>query len=262
MKRPSLFAEPQEDGSFVMRVDSWLEEMARYRAHKRALKARVWASRQEVESYEFVDEQGDYLYEHVRYRIPEPLASECGRTKTFGYRNCRYYPGEPGFSKKPSGVDDYLYRLPEILKAVENDEDIHLCEGEKDANALFEWGITAATNGLGACKGSSAQMARARLGLGSALRVIWMDKDGNNADVGAKDAWIKWQALLAVGCEDNRIVIVKARHRADKDAYDHLARYGLTVKPIRVSKKKLTDMAASFEFGSERRASYPGDEEE
>jgi hypothetical protein len=241
----------------------WAREdrLARKQA-KDALRRRIWRERIEVEAYPFTDENGVLLYEHVRYSIPEPLASELGRSKTFGYRDPRYPVYFPEHHKKPPGVDDYLYRLPEILKAVDADEDVHLCEGEKDANALWDWGIAAATNGLGACKGSEAQMVRARLAEGSALRVIWMDKDGPNRDVGAKDAWIKWQALLGAGCSDSRVMIVKARHPKDKDAYDHLDRYGLDVKPIRVSKKKLAEMSESFAFGSTRRASYAGDEEE
>src|SRR5688500_10687382 len=79
--------------------------------------------------YPYVDEKNRLLYENVRYH-PK------------GFRQRRYnVGGEAVWSLE--GVRRVPYRLPELIKAAEDGTDIFLCEGEKDADALRELGLTA-----------------------------------------------------------------------------------------------------------------------
>jgi hypothetical protein len=81
--------------------------------------------------YQYVDETGKVLYENVRYY-----------PKDFRQR---------GFNEKGEwiwnldGIRRVPYRLPDLIKAKENNADIFLCEGEKDADALRELGFTASS---------------------------------------------------------------------------------------------------------------------
>lgn len=80
--------------------------------------------------YPYVDEHGEVLYENVRY-YPK------------GFRQRRYDKfGKPVYNL--DGVRRVPYRLPELIAAKEEQQtDIFLCEGEKDADALRELGFTA-----------------------------------------------------------------------------------------------------------------------
>lgn len=79
--------------------------------------------------YRYVDENGELLYENVRY-YPKDF-----RQRTFDKNN------RPTWNLE--GVRRVPYRLPELIKAQSDGRDIFLCEGEKDADALHELGFTA-----------------------------------------------------------------------------------------------------------------------
>lgn len=92
--------------------------------------------------YPYEDEMGNLLYEKLRY------VTEDGK-KSFGYR--RPDPDNPGsFIYNAAGVRKVLYRLPEVMKALVDEETIWLVEGEKDANTLAERGLCSTTMASGA----------------------------------------------------------------------------------------------------------------
>lgn len=102
-------------------VDDWPKQ-------QQAIAGRV------VESYPYVDERGELLYEVLRY---EPKSFKQRRPEggswTWGI----------GDSRRP------LYRLPAVLKA----DEVFVVEGEKDVATLERLGLTATTNSGGASQG-------------------------------------------------------------------------------------------------------------
>lgn len=93
-------------------------------------------SRRVVASYDYCDEQGNLLYQSVRY---EP--------KGFSQRR----PEGAGWSYKLNGVRRVPYRLPELL-AADSRKTVFVVEGEKDADRLAALGCVATTNAGGAGK--------------------------------------------------------------------------------------------------------------
>jgi hypothetical protein len=91
-----------------------------------------------IATYDYTDADGKLLYQVVRF---EP--------KDFRQRRP---DGAGGWVWNLKGVNPVLYRLPEVLKAVREGQTVYICEGEKDAKALKEKGLTATTNSGGAEK--------------------------------------------------------------------------------------------------------------
>lgn len=92
-----------------------------------------------VQTYDYVDEAGELLFQVVRYepkdfrqRRPDPDASD-------------------GWIWKLNGVRRVLYRLPELL-AAEPDKTVFIVEGEKDVDRLRSLGLVATTSPQGAGK--------------------------------------------------------------------------------------------------------------
>jgi putative DNA primase/helicase len=85
-----------------------------------------------VAVYPYVDESGKVLFEVVRY---EP--------KAFAQRQP---DGNGGWVWNLNGVRRVLYKLPDVLRAVQSGETIFIVEGEKDADALCGLGLVATTN--------------------------------------------------------------------------------------------------------------------
>jgi len=79
--------------------------------------------------YPYVDENGRLLYENVRF-VPKDF-----RPRRFGRR------GEVLWNL--DGVERVPYRLPSLIEGVKAGADIFFCEGEKDADAMRELGLTA-----------------------------------------------------------------------------------------------------------------------
>ena len=88
--------------------------------------------------YSYRDAGGAVLYEVVRKR-PKAFA-------------CRRPDGHGRWIWNLRGVERTLYRLPEVLAAVERGERIFVVEGEKDTDALAGLGLAATTNPGGAGK--------------------------------------------------------------------------------------------------------------
>lgn len=84
--------------------------------------------------YPYYDERGRYLYSKIRFEGKEiryAVVDEAADSYSYG----------------KGGHDGTLYRLPQMLKAVENGQTVYIVEGEKDADTLTKLGLTAATAG-------------------------------------------------------------------------------------------------------------------
>ena len=92
--------------------------------------------------YDYVDEDGTLLFQKLRYQLEDG-------SKSFIHR--RPNPDTPGdyvFNLKDTRK--VLYRLPQLLEAIQNNEDVWLVEGEKDADTMcehFKVAATTMTNG-------------------------------------------------------------------------------------------------------------------
>lgn len=87
-----------------------------------------------VATYDYIDEEGELLYQACRM---EP--------KSFRQRKP---DGKGGWTYKVKGTRLVPYRLPELLKA----DQVFIVEGEKDADNLAAYGLTATCNAMGAGK--------------------------------------------------------------------------------------------------------------
>jgi hypothetical protein len=92
----------------------------------------------EVAAYDYTDEQGQLLFQVVRYH-----------PKAFRQRRPN---GKGGWIWNLQGVRRVLYRLPELLGA-DPTRPVFVVEGEKDSNALAALGLVTTTNPGGASKG-------------------------------------------------------------------------------------------------------------
>jgi hypothetical protein len=90
-----------------------------------------------VAIYPYHDQTGQVLYEAVR---EEP--------KGFKFRQ----PKGKGYKYNLNGVHRVLYKLPDVLQAIEKGITVWLVEGEKDVETLTKLGFTATTNPMGAGK--------------------------------------------------------------------------------------------------------------
>lgn len=94
--------------------------------------------------YDYSDEHGALLFQVLR--VPQP-----GGGKTFRQR--RPDPlAKTGWKWKLGDVKRVLYRLPQLIAALENGETVWICEGEKDVHALVTLGFAATCNSGGAGK--------------------------------------------------------------------------------------------------------------
>ena len=88
-------------------------------------------------TYVYEDEHGEPLLRVERYRTP--------KGKTFRQSSP---DGNGGWIPRVKGVQLVPYRLPDFI----NKPTVYIVEGEADADALWEWGIPATTNPMGAGK--------------------------------------------------------------------------------------------------------------
>ena len=95
-------------------------------------------ARREVTAYPYTDENGELLFEVVRY---EP--------KDFRQRRP---DGRGGHVQNIKGVRLVPYRLPELIEDLAQDRTVFLVEGEKDVDRLRKLGIPATCNPAGAGK--------------------------------------------------------------------------------------------------------------
>lgn len=99
-------------------------------------------------AYRYVNEDGELLYEACRYMQ--------GDKKTFRQRvPDASKPG--GYNWSMKGVRLVLYRLPELLRAIEQGQPVFIVEGEKDVDNLYKLGRIATTSPMGAGKWHNGQ---------------------------------------------------------------------------------------------------------
>ncbi len=91
--------------------------------------------------YDYKDEQGKLLFQVVRVQFS---------TDKHIYQ--RHFNQKGEWVNNLRGVRRVIYRLPEVLEAVKNGTTVFVVEGEKDVETLFEWGLVATTNPMGAGK--------------------------------------------------------------------------------------------------------------
>jgi hypothetical protein len=95
-----------------------------------------------VARYDYRDENNDLLYQKIRY---EPKEFRIRRTN-----------GAGGWSWSLGGCRRILYRLPELIQGVKDNETIYVVEGEKDVDTLVSLGFRATCNFDGAGKWSES----------------------------------------------------------------------------------------------------------
>jgi hypothetical protein len=125
--------------------------------------------KQFIESYDYVDADGRPLFQVRRYQY------ENGEKAFDQWRS----DGRGGWLAGLGETPRVLYRLPEVLAAVESGARVFVVEGEKDANALATFGFTATTNPGGADKGGGGKKWRESMSaaLAGADVVILPDND-------------------------------------------------------------------------------------
>lgn len=153
-------------------------------------------------TYDYVDENGELLFQVVRF---EP--------KTFRQRRP---DGAGGWEWSTRGVRRELYRLPEVLEALENGRVVWIVEGEKDADRLVREGLVATTPPGGAGKWRPSYTKT----LSGAQVIVLPDQDEPGQEHGETVA----RQLHAAGCEV-RILTLPALPRGG-DVSDFLDREG------------------------------------
>jgi len=154
-----------------------------------------------VATYSYVDEDGRLLFEVVRYEPKEFVQ--------------RRPDGRGGFIYNLGDVRRVLYKLPDVLRAVQLGETVYITEGEKDADALAALGLVATTNPHGAGKWRDEYSETLR----GAHVVILPDKD----DVGRKHGEAVARSLWG---KAKSIKIVELDGEGVKDVSDWLAAGG------------------------------------
>lgn len=174
-------------------------------------------------TYDYTDEAGKLLFQVVR----------TGRKE---FRQRRPDPGSRGgWRWSIAGLRRVPYRLPKIIRAVEEGEMIYVVEGEKDVHSAERAGLTATCNPGGAGKWSP-EFARY---LAGAIVVVVADRD----EPGRK------HARQVAATLDGIAAAVEIREAAEgKDLTDHLGA-GLTP----------ADLTCTWESGREPAAELAPD---
>lgn len=156
-----------------------------------------------VESYDFVDENRQLLFQKVRY------VDENGK-KSFSQRKP---DGAGGWVYSLNDTPKVLYNLPEVLEAKRNGIPIWVVEGEKDANTLMDMGIIATTMPGGAGKWLDIHTEALA---GAVVEVI-----ADNDEIGLKHAQDVVEKLQEAGCSAQAWVCP-----SHKDITDHVTAGG------------------------------------
>jgi 5S rRNA maturation endonuclease (ribonuclease M5) len=152
--------------------------------------------REIVATYDYTDEDGELLYQVVRFQ-----------PKDFRQRRP---DGRGGWEWKLGRTRRVLYRLPELATAIATGESVYLVEGEKDADYLRRAGACATCNPGGAGKWSPDYSESLR----GADVIIVADKDAP----GRKHA-----ESVAAALDGIAFAVHVVEPAEGKDAADHLA---------------------------------------
>ena len=157
-----------------------------------------------VQAYKYTDEAGKLLFEVCRF---EHVADGV-KTKTFRQRHID--PQHPkakrdGYVWNLDGVRSVVYRLPEVVQAIQDKKTVYVVEGEKDADTLAALGFCATTNPGGASKqGTSKWLPEHTEQLTGAIAVILPDNDAAGLNDRQQVA-----AKLATVCESVKLLDLK-----------------------------------------------------
>ena len=128
--------------------------------------------------YSYTDEDGKELFQVVRLHY---LDGKPGKT----FRQRRYDPADPKANRAgyvnsvPAEIrDNTLYRMPQILKAIQEGKSVFVVEGEKDVETLERLGHAATCNPGGAGKWRAGYSRR----LAGADVIILPDNDSKGND--------------------------------------------------------------------------------
>jgi hypothetical protein len=196
-------------------------------------------------SYRYCAPDGLHVFDKLRYE-------RIGNDERLRRKEFRYRDAETHRLRKPSGADSLLYRLPEILLAVQRGDTIHWTEGERDTDSLVSVGIAATSHHQGAGR---VTLEQARWLQHAKQIVLWMDKDVDRPEVGAYDAALRHNLLVAAGVPADHISIVRAFGKGRKDAADHLQRYDVS-RAVVLDKMWVAQIASAYRTGSGRRLGY------
>jgi DNA primase len=194
--------------------------------------------------YPYTTAGGRVMFVKRRYELLDPLSGL--RSKTFRY----FDPANRSF-RKPSGADRWLYRLAEVCPALKRGKTIHWAEGEKDADALAKAGVIATSHHQGA---GHVTVEQAMWLHRAAEIVLWVDKDKGHWEVGAYDAVLRYNLLMELDVDPDRVRFVKARR--GKDAFDHLAAGFSVARAVEVDRFRLAEVARAFTPTAARSAGY------
>lgn len=138
-------------------------------------------SKREIECvYDYKDANGKLIYQAVRFK-PKSFAQ-------------RQPDGKGGWLWKMTGVKPVPYRLPELLKAIEQEQVVFIAEGEKDCDNLAALGLTATCNHGGAGKWKANHSKWFKAG----VRVVILP---DNDDPGREHAQKVARQLYDKGCK-------------------------------------------------------------
>lgn len=153
--------------------------------------------------YRYVDEDGTHLFDVCRVPLPDGGKS---------FRQRRPKPdASRGWVWNTEGVKRVLYRLPEVIQAINEGRTIWLVEGEKDAETLITLGEVATTCPMGAGNGKWQESYTATLA-GATVTIV-ADAD----DIGRNHARIVREQLEGAGCS---VRVVEST--LGKDITDHI----------------------------------------
>lgn len=153
-----------------------------------------------VKTYDYHDEQGNLLFQKLRY------VDSSGK-KTFRQRKP---DGRGGWDWSLGDTPKVLYNLPAVRRGVEGGYPVWVVEGEKDADTLTELGIIATTMPGGAGKWLPIHTQALA---GAEVEII-----ADNDSPGIDHAKVVYKALTDAGCQ------ARIWHSPKyKDVSDHLA---------------------------------------
>lgn len=161
-----------------------------------------------VASYDYLDENGELLFQKIRY-VDEEGSKSFRQRKPDGMGGWLYSLGD---------TPKILYNLPSVNRAKEAGHPIWVVEGEKDADTLTKLGIIATTMPNGA--GSWADIHTQALA-GATVEII-----ADNDQVGREHAAAVLDELEKAGCSAQ--VWITPNY---KDITDHLGA-GLTINEL------------------------------
>lgn len=187
-------------------VKCWSECHRDWREFLKALHAHGCVLSGDSGEYVYTDESGQPLYRIKRWlrKGEKKKRSKMERYKVSSAGVPAWFGGKGAISD----VRKVLYQLPDVLAAVQQNREIWLCEGEKDADALREHGVcaTTASNGQQWLQSYTDALNGARL-------VIVPDKD--DTGVGYR------RALRIYGDVRESCTVRFALAAIGKDPYDH-----------------------------------------